>query len=175
MKFPVILKKKKSSVSWHFSPPPFRPWMPSLQFFSNSTLLHYAYSQCNTEVTFSKYVRSGLYSAVILPGVPISCRKSQNQVLTVSPSGSVQTRPPLTFLSSTLFTLPFTHSFIVTLAPFLCLKYTGFSCASGPLHSLAIFLGCCYSPRYLHDLLSHLLQISVQTSPPQGPSLAAQW
>ena len=105
LKFPVILKKK-SSVSWHFPPPPFRPWLPSLQFFSNSTLLHYVYSQCNTEVTFSKYVWSGLYSAVILPGVPISCRKSQNQVLIVSPPGSVQTRPPLAFLSSTLFMLP---------------------------------------------------------------------
>ena len=106
MKFPVILKKKKSSVSWHFSPPPFKSRIPSLQFFSNSTLLHYVYSQCNTEVTFSKYVRSGLYSAVILPGVPISCRKSQNQVLIVSPPGSVQTRPPLTFVSSTFLMLP---------------------------------------------------------------------
>ena len=83
LKFPVILKKI-SSVSWHFPPPPFRHWLPSLQFFfSSSTLLHYAYSQCNTELTISKYIRSGLCSAVIPPGLPISCRKSKNPVLIV--------------------------------------------------------------------------------------------
>ena len=174
LKFPVILKKI-SSVSWHFPPPPFRHWLPSLQFFfSSSTLLHYAYSQCNTELTISKYVRSGLCSAVIPPGLPISCRKSKNPVLIVFHKVCPHQATSSLSVFNSLYA-PFTHSFVATLVSFLCLKHTGCSCTAGPLHSLAIFLGCYYSPRYLHDLLSHLLQISAQMSPPQWASPAAQW